>query len=201
MTRRGVARTLVLAVGLLLLCVRGDAADRQIRLFGGATFGGTTTFVDPELAAGKPNPALGASVVYLRELFGVEVEAGDAPGFFESGDKHLVIGSRVTTMTGNVIVAAPHRLTEYSLRPYFVGGAGLMRVRSTTSFSVFDVSRVVPAVDAGAGVVAFLTNFVGVAWEIRRFQSIGGSPPEVGLSFGGESLSFWRATMAAVIRY
>jgi hypothetical protein len=201
MSGRRAAITLVLSVALLLPCVRGEAADRQIRLFGGVTFGGASTFVDLESAIGKPNPAIGVSAVYLREVVGVEVEAADAPGFFQSGDKHLVLDSRVTTVSGNVIVAAPHRLTEYWLRPYFVGGAGLMRVKDTTSLGVFDVSRVVPAVDVGAGVVAFLTNFVGVSWEIRRFQSITGSPPEVGLSFGGESLSFWRATMAGVIRY
>ena len=63
------------------------------------------------------------------------------------------------------------------------------------------VAKVIPEIDLGVGVVAFLTNRVGVSWDIRRFQSIGTSTPDVGLSFGGESLSFWRATMGAVIRY
>ena len=200
MSPRRTARALVLTTGLLLLCVRAGAADRQIRPFVGATFGGGTTFVDPEDAIGKLNPAIGVSAVFLSEVFGAEVEVADAPGFFE-GDKHLVIHSRVTTISGNVIVAAPHRLTEYWLRPYIVGGGGLMRVRTTTSFNVFDLAKVVPQVDVGVGVVAFLTPRVGVSWELRRFQSIGTDSKEVGLSLGGESLSFWRATMAAVIRY
>ncbi len=76
-----------------------------------------------------------------------------------------------------------------------------MRVRTTTSLSVFDVSTVMPAFDVGAGVVAFVTNQVGVSWDIRRFQSIGGDSGSAGLSFGDEHLSFWRATMAVVIRY
>jgi hypothetical protein len=67
--------------------------------------------------------------------------------------------------------------------------------------SPFDLAEIIPAVDAGFGVVAFLTNRVGVSWEIRRFQSVGGRTQDAGLSFGDESLSFWRATMAAVIRY
>jgi hypothetical protein len=194
-------RTLVLGAGLLLLCARAEAADRQIRPFFGATFGGGTTFVDPESAIGTANPAIGASAVFLGEVFGAEVDAADAPGFFQSGDKHLVLRSRVTTVSGNVIVAAPHRWTEYWLRPYVVGGAGLMRVSTTTSLTVFDVSKVIPAVDVGVGVVAFLTNRVGFAGEVRRFQSIGTDKPDVGLSFGGESLTFWRATMAVAIRY
>ncbi|MGH9141848.1 MAG: hypothetical protein ACRD2I_12015, partial [Vicinamibacterales bacterium] len=195
------ANTLVLLAGLLLLCVRAQAADRQIRPLVGATFGGGTTFVDPEDAIGTFNPAIGGSAVFLGEVFGAEAEVADAPGFFESGDKHLVLRSHVTTISGNVIIAAPHRWTEYWLRPYFVAGGGLMRVSTTTSFNVFDVAKVIPQVDVGVGVVAFLTNRVGVSWDVRRFQSVGSDTKEVGLSIGGESLSFWRATMAAVIRY
>lgn len=204
MRLRGAARNTMLVSGLVLMSAPTFAADRQIRPFIGATFGGGTNFVDPEDAAGKVNPAIGVSAVFLGEVFGAEVDVADAPGFFESGDKHLVLGSRVTTLGGNVVIAAPHRLTEYSLRPYFVGGAGLMRVRTTTASSVFDISSVSPQFTVGAGVVAFLTNRFGVSWDVRRFQSVGSGRSGVGLSFsqpGEEHLSFWRATMAAVIRY
>jgi hypothetical protein len=198
---RGAARsTVVLVAGLLLVSARADAADRQIRPFIGATFGGGTTFV-PNDGVGKPNLAIGASAVFLGEVFGAEVDVADAPGFFEPDDKHLVFGSRVTTISGNVVVAAPHRLTEYSLRPYFVGGAGLMRVRTTTQFNVFDVSSVIPMLDVGVGAVGFLTNQFGVSWDLRRFQSVGSNTESGGLSFGPEHLSFWRATMAVAIRY
>ncbi len=199
---QGAARkTLVLMAGLLLMSHRTYAADRQIRPFVGATFGGGTTFVDPEKAVGKPHLAIGASAVFLGEVFGAEIDVADAPGFFESGDKDLVHLSHVMTVSGNVIVAAPHRLTEYSLRPYVVGGVGLMRVTTTTAFSVFDVSEVIPALDAGVGAVAFLTNRTGLCWDVRRFQTIARNTGDEGLSFGQQHLSFWRATMAVVIRY
>jgi len=176
------------------------AADRQLRPFVGATFGGATTFVDLEDAAGNANLAVGVGAMFLGEVLGAEAEVADAPGFFEAG-KNLVRSSRVTTITGNVVVAAPHRLTEYVLRPYFVGGAGLMRVKMTTLFGVFDTSTIKPEFDVGVGVVGFLTNKVGVCWDLRRFQSVGGGSGETGLSFGNERLSFWRATMAVAIRY
>jgi len=209
---RGAARSTVLLVaGLLLMSARTDAEDRQIRPFIGATFGGETTFVDPAVVVchpggvedcpSKTNLAVGASAVFLGELFGAEVDVADAPGFFESDDKTLVRRSRVTTFSGNVIVAAPHRLTEYSLRPYLVGGAGLMRISTTTSFNVFDVSTIKPLIDVGVGVVGFLTNRTGICWELRRFQSVGGNTDSAGLSFGDEHLSFWRATMSVAIRY
>jgi hypothetical protein len=193
--------TVVLAAGLLLLSIPADAEDRQIRPFIGATFGGATTFVDPERVVGKANLAIGASAVFLGDLLGAEVEIADAPGFFESTGRHLVFGSRVTTISGNVIVAAPRRLTEYSLRPYLVGGGGLMRIRTTTANNVFDVAAVVPTLDVGAGVVGFLTSRTGICWELRRFQSVGSHSGDVGLSWGDEQLSFWRATMSVAIRY
>jgi hypothetical protein len=189
----------VLVAGLLLMSARTYAEDRQIRPFIGATFGGGTTFV--ELDRGKANLALGVSAAFLGEVFGVEVDIADAPGFFESDDRHLVTGSRVTTLSGNVVVAAPHRLTEYSLRPYFVGGAGLMRVRTTTSLNVFNVSKLLPSFDVGVGVIGFMTDHMGVNWELRRFQSIGSNSGGKGLSFGDEQLSFWRATMGVAVRY
>lgn len=202
MSTQGTARrTAILAAALLWLSTPAGAGDRQIRPFIGATFGGGTTFVDPERVIGKTNLALGASAVFLGEMFGTEVEVADAPGFFESGNNQLVRGSRVTTISGNVVVAAPRRMTEYSLRPYIVGGGGLMRVRTTTTFNVFDVSRVIPSFDVGVGVVGFLTNRIGVCWDIRRFQGVGINTGNVGLSWGDERLSYWRATMAAAIRY
>jgi hypothetical protein len=202
MSMQGAARsTAVLLASLLLLSARTYAEDRQIRPFMGATFGGGTTFVDPELVAGKANLAIGVSAVFLGEIFGTEVEIADAPGFFESGARSLVRGSRVTTICGNVVVAAPRRLTEYALRPYLIGGAGLMRVRTTTTFNVFDVSSIIPVVDVGVGVVGFLTNRVGVSWDVRRFESVARDSSKGGLAFGSEHLSFWRATMAVAIRY
>jgi outer membrane protein with beta-barrel domain len=198
MTARMAARFFVTAAVLLLACGRAGASDRQLRPYVGATFGGSTPFVDLESAAGNVHPAIGIDAMFLGELFGVDIDVADVPGFLESGDLHLVLHSRVTTVCGNVVVAAPRRLTEYSLRPYFVAGGGLMRVRETTSLGVFDVSNVTAAFDLGVGVVAFVTNRAGVSWDVRRFQSVYDADERTGY---GDHLSFWRATMAVVIRY
>src|SRR5207302_231226 len=99
----------VLVAAVLLLSGRSYAAERQIRPFMGATFGGGTTIVDPELAAGDVNMTFGLGALFLGEVFGAEVEIADSPGFFEAG-KNLVRGSRVTTVSGSVVVAAPRRL-------------------------------------------------------------------------------------------
>jgi hypothetical protein len=194
------ARLVAMVTAVVVLAGgRAGAAERQIRPFAGATFAGSTPFLDLEGAAGKLHPAIGVSAVFIGELFGAEVEVADVPGFLEAGDQHLVLYSRVTTLTGNLVVAAPHRLTEYSLRPYFVAGGGLMRVRTTTSLGVFDVSNLTPSFDVGVGALAFVTNRAGVSWDIRRFQSLFDTTARTG--FDGDHLSFWRATMAVVIRY
>jgi hypothetical protein len=189
----------------LVLPPDASAADKQLRPFIGSTFHGGTTFVDLEGAAGKPNLVVGASLVTLGEVFGADVEVADAPGFFQSGDTHLVLSSRVTTVTGSLVVAAPRRLTEYGFRPYFLAGGGVMRVSEDDYFGAVRVRRMLPAFAVGGGVVAFLTGRVGFSWEIRRFQNLYRQTEASGLTLGpsgpGEKLSFWRAGVALVYRY
>lgn len=177
------------------------AAERQIRPFVGVTFGGGTTLLDPEKASGKANPAIGVSALIVGEIFGVEADVAHAPGFFQSGDSRLVLSSSVTTITGNLMVAAPHRLTEYALRPYLVGGAGMMRVQRQDYFDVFNIANVYAATDVGGGATGFITNRIGVCWEARYFRAISRKSQTSGNTFGTDELSFWRATMAIAIRY
>lgn len=176
------------------------AADWQLRPFVGFTFAGDTTFVLSD-AASKPHATIGVNATWLGDIVGVDVDIARTGGFFQTGDAgELVIGSSVTTVTGNVVVGVPRRFTEYVLRPYVVAGGGVMRMRLEDVYEVFSFSQVRPTVDFGAGAVGFITNRVGVAWEVRRFQSIG-AEQQIGLSLGDEKLSFWRATMAVAIRY
>jgi len=200
MRTRTISRLAVLAV-VLLSPARAIAADKQIRPFVGATFGGGTTFVDLENAAGKPNLVIGVTAVMLGEVVGLDLDLAHAPGFFQSGDRHLVLASGVTTLTGNVVLAAPGRKTEYALRPYFVAGVGLMHVHIDDYFGVLRVAKTMPAIDLGGGALGFITNQIGVCWDVRHFTSLKGTTQEQGLSLGGEQLSFWRASMALAIRY
>ncbi|OFW16353.1 MAG: hypothetical protein A3F69_04065 [Acidobacteria bacterium RIFCSPLOWO2_12_FULL_66_10] len=175
------------------------AAEKQIRPFFGAALAGDTTFVDLEDASGKPHLVVGLNAALLGDVLGVEVDLGHSPGFFQAGDKHLVLRSRVTTLTGNIVLSLPRRLTEYTLRPYFVAGGGVLRSQIDDYFGVLGVN-VLPVTNVGGGVTGFVTNFVGLCWDVRRFGTIS-RKPEAGVSFGAEQLSFWRASMALAIRY
>jgi hypothetical protein len=192
-------RIAVLALILLLLRPAPASAEWQLRPFLGLSFGGSTTFFDLEQAADDPNLVIGFNSVLLGELIGFDADVGYAPGFFQSGGQHLVTRSSATTVTGNIVVALPRRLAEFTLRPYFVGGAGLMQARINDPSKVLGVSSTLPALDLGGGVTGFLSDRIGVSWDVRHFRSVGGKAR--GLSFGREQLSFWRANMALVFRY
>ena len=107
--------------------------------------------------------------------------------------------SGVYTLMGNVVVAMPRHLTQYTLRPYLVGGAGLMHVAFDTTQNALQVSERFQAMDLGAGVTGFVTHRVGVSWDVRYFRSIDRTIQN-GVSLGSEQLSFWRASMAVAIR-
>ena len=195
----------MLAKLLALLCVlltpSAARAEWQFKPFFGLTFGGSTTLIDLESAVGTPNVAVGVSAALIGDMVGVEADLGYAPGFFQSGDTHLVVSSSATTLTGNLILAVPRHLTQYTLRPYFVGGGGLMHARSEDFFGALPNTTTLPAFDVGGGVTGFLTDRFGVSWDVRYFHSVHGGDAQSGLSFGAEELSFWRANMALALRF
>jgi hypothetical protein len=194
-------------LGLLLFGARQASAEFQLKPFFGATYAGDSTFlfVGPNTLAPNPNHphlAYGVSGLLLGEIFGVEVDFGHTPGFFQSSTAPLgvaVVDSGVYTLMGNAVVAMPRHLTQYTLRPYLVGGAGLMHVAFDTTQNVIQVSEQFQAMDLGAGVTGFLTHRVGLSWDVRYFRSIERTIQN-GVSFGGERVSFWRANMSVAIR-
>jgi hypothetical protein len=190
-----------LALAIVLLFVAPARAEWLIKPFAALTFGGGTTLIDPEHAAGSVNPTLGVNAGFNADVIGVEGDFGYGPGFFQTGDQDLVLKSNVTTLTGNVTLSLPKRMTEYTLRPYFVGGLGLLRASTTNASSLIETSGNWLAVDIGGGVTGFLSRRLGVSWEIRHFRMVNGKEGTGQTASGREQMSFWRANMALAIRY
>lgn len=182
---------------MLALMPAAAHAELVLKPFGGITFGGSTTFVNLDDAAGKAKLNLGVSTVWLGEILGVEGDVATTAGFF-SGDKKLILRSHVATLTGNVVVALPRRIAQYGLRPYAVGGFGMMHVSLFDNVKAISFSDVIPTWDFGGGATGFLTDFVGLNWDVRMFRTLRGQI--TGFSFGPEQLSFWRATMGVAVR-
>jgi len=193
----------LLVAAVLVLVPAAASAEWQVRPYLGFTFAGETTFVNPEKGAEGQNPVYGVTAGWLGEIFGLEGELGRSPGFFQSdaAPEQVIVSSSVLTLAGNVVIALPRRMAEYGLRPYFSGGAGLMRINSLGRLGTLPTHRTLPAMNLGGGVTGFLTNRVGVSWDIRRFSTMRGEGETVGNSFGEEQLTFWRATMAVALRY
>jgi len=189
-------RGVFLAILLLGLSTRVQA-EWQLKPFIGLTFGGGTNFFeDIEHQAGKRKPAIGLTTALLWEIFGIEADVGHMSGFLDDPEQSLIIKSGVTTVTGNALVAMPRRISQYSLRPYFVAGAGMIRSTATSSPpGVFELNRTFTAIDIGGGVTGFLGQRLGLSWDVRHFRNVNRDPNV------DERFSFWRANMALAIRY
>ena len=191
-----------LSVATLLLCAPTATAhaDWLFTPFIGTTFGAETSFLVFDEGAGR-KLTFGGSVALLGSgIFGVEGDIGHTPGFFEGNDPQgLVLSSRVTTVSGNVLVAAPLAVTRESLRPYVVAGLGLMQARTKNAADLFPVDRNLLGFTIGGGALGFLSERTGLRFDIRHIRAVSGA--ENPFVPGVARLSFWRATAGVTIRY
>ena len=194
-------RILVLAI-LFLCCQVAEArADFFITPFLGSEFAGSTTLLDLDTgAASSKHWTFGGSAAWLSDrILGVEADFSIVPGFFQnSSGTGLVIGSRVTTLTGSVIVALPLSVTRESLRPYAVGGLGLLHATSEDILSLNESGDWL-GLQIGAGAIGLITNRAGVRFDLRHLRALSRDT-----TLRGEQtskLSFWRATVGVTLRY
>jgi hypothetical protein len=183
------------------------SADLYFNPYIALKFGGETTLLDADLVAGSADAAdkakkvtWGGSVMWLGSgVLGIEGDVALTPGYFQR-EGGLIQSSRVTTLFANVVVAAPLTLTRESLRPYASAGWGLMRATSTPDQNAgLGYSRNLSAFNIGGGVIGMLSRRTGVRWDLRYLRGIG-SAEGGGTLTGGAQLSYWRASMAFVIR-
>ncbi len=189
---------------LLALTPRAASADWLITPFIGTAFSGETTL--QVLGSGEvaKKTAFGVSATLLSDrVLGIEAGFGHVPGFFSRKDPLGLLeikSSRVTTLDGSVIVAAPLALTRESLRPYLIGGLGLMQARSDDPISVFPIDRDLLAVNFGGGAIGFLSPRSGVRFEVRHFKAASGADGPLARE-GLSRLSFWRISVGLTLRY
>ncbi len=193
-----IARALLITLGIVIARATAASAEWQVKPFLGGTYGGSSSYILVPQTGAPAHLSFGTSALWLGEVFGVEGDVAHTIGFFQDPNYPAPTDSGVTTATGNVVVALPRHLAQYTLRPYIVGGAGVMHV-AIDIFSNPAISSTLKTMDLGAGVTGFLTNRIGVSWDVRYFRSIDRTI-ESGQSIGSEHLSFWRASMAVAIR-
>jgi opacity protein-like surface antigen len=139
-------------------------------------------------------------------IIGGEVDFGYNPSFF--GTQNDFGNNSVLNVMGNVIVGVPIGGTYgKGVRPYVLGGVGLMR---TQLDGVTNASFLRPAAsdnmfgwDAGAGVMGFFNDHIGLRGEVRYLRGTHDLSTSTGINsvdFNGNKLHFWRPSIDVVFR-
>jgi opacity protein-like surface antigen len=206
------AGTVLALTGLLLVIPTARAsAEWHFAPLVGYTFKGSTTLVDLEDATAERHWNFGGAVALLGEgPIGVEGYFVYTPGFFQregggfvgGGD---VISSYTYTLMGNAVLTTPRRWNEYGLRPYVSGGLGLLRVSAKDQFNVTPIRLNLLGMNVGGGAVGFLSDRVGLRFDLRYFRKIQGPDVEtleIPVSRGEPiRLRYWTTAIGVVIKY
>ena len=157
--------------------------------FGSNINNGRTTF-------GISGGGMGAGII------GGEVDFGWSPSFF--GTQNDFGNNSVLNLMGNVIVGVPIGGTHGTgVRPYVVGGLGLIRTQIEGNGTVFTPlsSTNMLGWDLGAGVMGYFNEHVGLRGDyryMRATQDINGSINSI--DFRNDRLHFSRLTFGVVFR-
>jgi hypothetical protein len=158
--------------------------------------------------------AFGSSIDNGRGTFGVsaggmgggvvggEVDFGYNPSFF--GTKTDFGTNSVLNLMGNVIVGVPIGGTHGSgVRPYVLGGAGLIRTQIDGNNTLFtpSSSNNMFGWDAGAGVMGFFNQHIGLRGDILYLRATHDMNSGINsIDLGGNKLHFWRPSIGVVFR-
>ncbi|MEZ5419976.1 MAG: hypothetical protein R2708_21890 [Vicinamibacterales bacterium] len=177
-------------------------ADVFVSPFLGVKFRGATNQLDLDESNGvrETKSAVGISgVVVSDDGPGLEIDIAHQSRFFEGADDSLVTRSGVTTLSANVMLAAPIAWTRESLRPFAVAGLGWMHAASNDQISLNPIKNDYLGLTMGVGAVGFLTDVVGLRFDLRYLKSVS-SADTAELTGRVARLSFWRATIGVVFR-
>jgi opacity protein-like surface antigen len=168
------------------------SADIMFTPFVGVAAGGGAA--DTTMSFGGGLTWMGAGAI------GLDLDFGYTPDFF--GDSGTDFGdNNVTTFMVNAIVGAPiGGQSGPGIRPYAVGGIGILTEKIDEADDLFDVDDNSWGFNLGAGVVGFFTDNVGVRGDVRYFRSLNrGSDGDFDFDLG--ELDFWRATVGVTFRF
>lgn len=194
--------TAALVGWMLVAAAAPTSADIFVSPFLGVKFNGGTNEFDfnNDVGARDTKMAVGISgVVVMDKGLGIELELAHQPRFFERTVNNLVTDSGVTTISGNVMLAAPISITRESLRPYVVGGLGWMHASNNNGIDFLEFNNDFLGLSLGVGAVGFIGDVTGLRFDLRYLKSI--SSGDISDVSGDRArLSFWRATIGVVFR-
>lgn len=189
-----VIKSLILsgAVAMVLAPIQARA-DGFVTPWVGSAFGsniqnGQTTF-------GVSAGGMGAGIV------GGEADFGWSPSFF--GTKSDFGNNTVMDLMGNLILGVPIGGQHGAgVRPYVVGGVGLIRTQiDGGTVAKVSSSNNMFGWDAGAGVMGYFAEHVGLRGDVRYMRATSELNSGVSsIDLNGNRLHFWRASIGVVLR-
>jgi opacity protein-like surface antigen len=132
-----------------------------------------TPYVGPtlfDITDTETRPVFGGSVAWMGPVAGVELDLGDAPKFLESRSGLAIDTSNLLTLMGNGVLQFP--TASRRLRPYVVGGIGVIYTKITTPGDVVLVEDESFGFNVGGGLIASLSDRVGLRGDFRYFRAI-----------------------------
>jgi opacity protein-like surface antigen len=177
---------LALTVFGVLLAVSANAQSTSAIYIGQLT-GHVGAAAGSDIRGKAVTPGVSASVTDVNGL-GAELDVGYSP---EVDDSQFA-SSAVTSLTVNAIGI----WQKFAVRPYLVGGIGLLRVRADAPDIGLAFSRTDWALDAGAGVFYMLNDIFAIRGEVRYFRFLQGTDG-LPLRLGGSFFEYWRTSIGA----
>ena len=168
-------------------------ADGFINPFAGYHFGGDSA-CPTVFHCESTKLGLGVSIGVLGSVVGFEEDFGYAKNFF--GTEPL-LNSSVVTLMSNLMIAP--KLGP--VRPYVVGGFGLMRVTAATGLInvvVSDTNNL--GYDLGGGLMIFFGSHVGLRGDVRGYRSLQ-DLKVFGIAVPGTRLRFGRAAGGLILAF
>jgi opacity protein-like surface antigen len=167
------------------------AADAQTFLipYGGATFGED---------APTEKFTTGASLTFLGDVAGFELDLGYTPDFFDQSDEFELVGDgNVMTLMGNLLVGP----RAGQVRPYGAVGLGLIRTQIDETDLFDEISTNDFGFNVGFGVIGLLSDRVGVRGDVRYFRSLQDPEADDDVDVAIGKFDFWRATGGVSFRF
>ena len=197
---------------LLTACTPARAhAEWQLAPFVGFSFLGETNLALTEVSERHWNIG-GAARLVGAGPFGLEALFVYVPGAFESlrlepislPAEETISASRSLALMGNLVLTTPRAWNEYGLRPYVSGGFGLLHAWHDEER--FPARANVPGYNVGGGAVGFLTDRVGLRFDLRFFRTLPpGAEPNgstiITSDRGRLRIRYWTATIGVVFKY
>jgi hypothetical protein len=115
-------------------------------------------------------PVFGGSVAWIGPIAGAELDLGDAPTFLKSRSGVTIDNSNVFTLMGNGVVRFP--TASRRIRPYAVGGIGVIHTKVTTPGDAVLVEDENFGFNVGGGLTALLNDRVGLRGDFRYFRAL-----------------------------